>query len=102
MNKPTDMKSIASLDDIKATLKGIISNDLDANISFESINEGISLYEDGLGLDSISIVKFVVAIEKKFQVSFGETEITAENFSTLNSLAFFLANKLKVPTKLTS
>jgi len=89
------MESIASLDDIKTALKSIISNDLDANIPVDSIKEDVSLYEDGLGLDSISIVKFVVAIEKKFQVSFGEAEITADNFSTLNSLALFLANKLQ-------
>lgn len=85
----------AVIDSIKSKLKEIIVEDLSVNISPDQIRDDISLYEDGIGLDSISIVNFIVTIEKKFDMKFGENEITARLFSNINSLAEFIENKVK-------
>lgn len=85
----------AVIDNIKSKLKEIIVEDLSVNISPDQIRDDISLYEDGIGLDSISIVNFIVTIEKKFDMKFGENEITARLFSNINSLAEFIENKVK-------
>ena len=81
------------IDDIKQKLKDIIVNDLDANINEGDIRDDISLFEDGIGLDSITIVNFIVEIEKKFHFSFGDDEVTARLFGSLNSLAGFIQSK---------
>jgi len=78
------------LDPIKSKLKEIIAYDLDVNISMDEIRDDISLYEDGVGLDSITIVNFIVLIEEKFDFKFGDNEINASLFSCLNNLAEFI------------
>lgn len=78
---------------IKSTLKEIISHDLELNIEKEDIEDHVSLNEEGIGLDSISIINFIVKIEKKFGFSFSEEEISIELFSSLNSLAAFISSK---------
>jgi acyl carrier protein len=81
-----------SLDETKFRLKKIISQELNVNIRFEDIGDDVSLYEDGVGLDSISIINFVVLIESHFQISFGE-DINAKMFSTINNLADYVHAK---------
>lgn len=87
------METIAQ-NQVISKLKEIIAYDLDANISIEDIHEDISLYEDGVGLDSIAIVNFIVLIENRFNISFEENEINGELFSSLNNLAIFINSKI--------
>lgn len=87
------METIA-LDQVKSDLKQIIAYDLDANIGITDIRDDVSLYEDGVGLDSITIVNFIVLIENKFNFSFGEDEINAHLFSSLNNLAEFINSRV--------
>lgn len=82
-------------DEIKDMVKEIILNDLESNINEEDIRDDVSLYDDGLGLDSIAIINFIVLIEKRFEISFDETEINAHLFSSINSVVDFLSVKLK-------
>jgi len=87
------METVA-LDHVKSELKQIIAYDLDANIDFADIRDDISLFEDGVGLDSITIVNFIVVIENKFNFSFGEDDINARLFSSLNNLAEFISYRV--------
>lgn len=75
-------------------LKEIIAYKLDVNLSIEEIDENVSLYEDGLGLDSIAIVDLIVAIEKEFSLKIDDEELNAELFNNLSNLAQFLQLKL--------
>ena len=43
-------------------LKDIIANKLDVNLAYDEIDENVSLFEDGLGLDSIAIVDLIVSL----------------------------------------
>ena len=77
-------------------LKKIIADKLDVNIAYEDIDETISLFEDGLGLDSIAIVDLIVSIEKDFELSIDDQELNVELFKSLTTLAQFIQGKLDV------
>ena len=76
-------------------LKDIIANKLDVNLTVDEIDENVSLYEDGLGLDSIAIVDLIVSIEKEFSMGIEDEELNADLFKNLTTLAEFIEKKLK-------
>ena len=82
------------LDAVKNKLKGIIANDLDVDIKPEDIRDDVSLYEDGIGLDSITIVNLIVIIESRLHINFEGDEINARSFGSINNLAELIASKL--------
>jgi acyl carrier protein len=89
------MKAL-SYEEVKSEMKYIIVHDLDANIRMEDIDDDMSLYDEGLGLDSISVINFIVLIEKKFGIGFEENEISSKLFSNINTLAEFVHAKLQL------
>ena len=76
-------------------LKDIIANKLDVNLTVDEIDENVSLYEDGLGLDSIAIVDLIVSIEKEFSMGIEDEELNADLFKNLTTLAKFIETKIK-------
>jgi acyl carrier protein len=76
-------------------LKDIIANKLDVNLAYDEIDENVSLFEDGLGLDSIAIVDLIVSIENTFSLSIEDEELNADLFKNLKILSEFVRNKLK-------
>jgi len=88
------MKEI-NTEDIRQRIKSIIADDLDVNIDIKDIKEDVSLYDDGLGLDSIAMVNFIVILEKKFNINFEENEISSKLFSNISDLAEFINLKIK-------
>ena len=74
-------------------LKEIIAYKLDVNLNIDEIDENVSLFEDGLGLDSIAIVDLILAIEKEFSLEFGDEELNSRLFNNLSSLAQFIQPK---------
>jgi acyl carrier protein len=81
-------------DTIMNQLKEIIAHKLDVNVKLAEIDENVSLYEDGLGLDSIAIVDLIVSIEKGFSISIRDEELNADLFKNLTSLADFIQGKV--------
>lgn len=79
---------------VKLKLKEIVLNDLDVNIEAQEIDDTVSLYDDGIGLDSIAIINFIVLVEERFNISFEENEISARLFSNIQSLGEFILSKL--------
>jgi len=75
-------------------LKTIMAEELDVNLNVEEIDENASLFEDGLGLDSIAIVELISLVEQHFDFQFSDTDLTPEYFSNLNVLADFMSAKL--------
>ena len=74
-------------------LKTIIAEKLDVNLNYDEIDETVSLFEDGLGLDSIAIVNLIVAVEKEFSLSIPDDELSADLFKNINVLADFINQK---------
>lgn len=82
-------------DTIVNQLKEIIAHKLDVNIAYEEIDENVSLFEDGLGLDSIAIVDLIVSMEKTFSISIEDEELNAGLFKNLTVLSDYIREKLK-------
>jgi acyl carrier protein len=79
--------------DILNQLKSIIVNELDVNLKIEDIKEDASLFEEGIGLDSVTIMEFISLIESKFSIQFSDEELDFKQFKDLNTLAGFVSNK---------
>jgi acyl carrier protein len=82
------------VEEIKSKLKDIIVKELDANISEESVRGDVSLYEDGIGLDSISIVNFIVLVEKSFDITFNDAQISTATFRNIDTLSEHIYRQL--------
>ncbi|MCG8323468.1 MAG: phosphopantetheine-binding protein [Cytophagales bacterium] len=82
------------INQVKLLLKSIIVNDLDMNIALEDIEDNLSLYEDGIGLDSINVVNFLVLIEDRFNIKLEGNEINSTVFGSINSIAKHITPKL--------
>jgi len=80
-------------DNITERLKQIIVNDLDVNVEMNSIREDITLFEGGIGLDSIAIMEFVSLIEQVFGIEFSDEELGTEPFQSLTVLTEFILMK---------
>jgi acyl carrier protein len=80
-------------------LKTIMAEELDVNLKVEEIDENASLFEGGLGLDSIAIVELISLVEQHFNFQFSDTELTSESFSNLNVLADFISAKQSSQTR---
>lgn len=74
-------------------LKTIVAEELDVNLKVEEIDENASLFEDGLGLDSIATVEFISLIEQNFGIEFSDGELNPELFANLKVLADFITAK---------
>jgi len=82
-----------SYDSIVDKLKVLIAENLDVNVGADAIAADDSLFEDGIGLDSIAIVEFITLIEEHFGCSFEEESLTMDQFKNLNTLAHFIASQ---------
>ncbi|MCP4147308.1 MAG: acyl carrier protein [bacterium] len=80
-------------DTITQQLKEIIANKMDVNLNLEEIDENVSLYEGGLGLDSIAIVDLIVAVEREFGITIEDDEMGGGLFRTILTLADFVRTK---------
>ena len=76
-------------------LKHIIAEELDVNLDPQEIDESAPLFEEGIGLDSIAIMDFILLIEERFGFEFSDTELNVELFRNLKTLAGFIATKVK-------
>ena len=80
--------------ELVSQLKTIIADDLDVNLTVEEIDDNVSLFEEGLGFDSIAIVEFIFAIEKHFDIEFDDSELDTQYFSSLQILADLISSKV--------
>ena len=74
-------------------IKELIASELDANLTVAEIGEDASLFEDGLGLDSVAIVEFVTILEDRFNVQFSDMDLTSEMFRNISTIADFVIQK---------
>lgn len=74
-------------------IKMLIADELDANLAVTEIGDNDSLFEDGLGLDSVAIVEFITILEERFGVQFSDTDLTSEMFRSISTIADFVLQK---------
>lgn len=57
------------------------------NITDKKIEIGMDTSFSVLGIDSLSIVEMVLFLERKYNITLPEEELTPENFKSINTLA---------------
>ena len=77
-------------------LKDIIADELDVNLKREEIDDSASLWEDGIGLDSVTLMEFISFIEAHFAVQFSDDELDFEQFKNLIALADIINTKVNM------
>lgn len=83
--------------EIITKLTDIIVTELDLNLTREAIDPSATLFEGGLGFDSVVIVEMIALIEERFHFTFARDELDMEMFANLRTLADFLHKKITLP-----
>lgn len=82
------------MSEIEKNIRNIIDEKLSNEICKESkeIMKTENLFN--LGLDSLSVVPFMMAIEEKYKIIFEDSEIGMENWKTIESIENLIKNKI--------
>ena len=76
--------------DLKEEIKQAIVRSLRLPIAPESIEDGVSLFGEGLGLDSIDVLELVLEIERTFGVSITDEETGNKVLRSVDSIAEYI------------
>lgn len=63
------------------------------HLTVESIKDEESLYQDGLGLDSVDILEIIVGIENKYGVKVPNAESGKKAFQSVSTIVDFIMNQ---------
>lgn len=74
-------------DQVLEQLKRIVVDDLDLNLSYDTLSETIPLFEGGLALDSVVLVELISFIEKRFNIELRDDLLNMDTFRDLQSIA---------------
>jgi len=78
-------------DSIKKRIRNLINAKFEIN---EEISDTDYLVNFGLGVDSVSSLEFVVALEKEYGIEIDESEITPDILKNINSISDYVSKKL--------
>ena len=77
--------------DIKNKVRHLIKDKFEI---VDEIGDSDILIDYGLGVDSVSSLEFVVALEKEFAVEIDESEVTLDILQDINSISEYIIVKL--------
>lgn len=80
-------------EDVKNRIKKVLVLNVLKDMSAQDIENDTSLIDLGVGLDSVTTLELVVALEEEFQVTIDEGDITPEILETVDSIAAYLAGR---------
>jgi len=75
---------------LKEEIKRAIVRSLRLPMAPEDIGDGVSLFGEGLGLDSIDVLELVLEIERTFGVSISDEQTGAKVLRSVNSIADYI------------
>ena len=79
---------------IQALLQDYIVNELSAANSPPELDPDVSLISSGI-LDSMAVFQLVAFIEEQFNVIVDDSEVSPDNFESINSIKIFLEKKMQ-------
>ncbi len=82
-------------EDIRSRVKGVLCRNLLKDLDADELGDDSPLIEYGVGVDSVSRLEFLVALEEEFGVRLDESEITPEFFDTVSNIAGFISDRIK-------
>lgn len=77
----------AQQDPVIEKLKRIVADDLDVNLSYDEIDPGAPLFEEGLALDSVVLVELISFVERRFGIELRDDALNMATFQNLETLA---------------
>lgn len=80
-------------EDPKNRVKMVLVLNVLKDMSATDIEDDTSLIDLGVGLDSVTTLELVVALEEEFQVTIDEGDITPEVLETVDSIATYIEGK---------
>lgn len=85
-------------DDIKKRVKMVLTGNLPGDVIPQELEEDTPLLDLGVGVDSVSRLELLVALEEEFLIKLDEGEITPEFFETINSISEHISQKIESNT----
>ena len=77
--------------ELKPQIKQAIVRSLRLPIAPESIEDGVSLFGEGLGLDSIDVLELVLELERTFGVAITDEDTGARVLRSVDAIAEFIS-----------
>jgi acyl carrier protein len=78
---------------VMTELTRLIVEELDMPLAPAEINPDASLFEGGLGIDSIAIVELIAMAEEHFDLKFADEDLVVCSFASLRTFARMIAAK---------
>jgi acyl carrier protein len=75
---------------LKEQIKQMIVRSLRLPIAPESIEDGVSLFGEGLGLDSIDVLELVLELERTFGVSITDEQTGNQVLRSVDTIADYI------------
>ena len=60
----------------------------------ESLSDDVGLLGQGIGLDSIEVLRVVVALEEEFDLTIDDQSLRSEVFATIGALVRFIEERI--------
>jgi len=80
---------------LKQILLAVLKNEVDAS----RLQPDVALVDEGLSLDSVALLEFVVRIENEFGIIVDDGVLVREHFESLSSLAGVIQKEILRQTK---
>ena len=77
-------------DELVSRLVSLLRRTVEVVTMPSQVDRSTGLLGEGIGLDSVEILKLVCAIEEEFDLTIDESQLTAARFKTVGSLATFI------------
>jgi acyl carrier protein len=84
---------MTAMDNLKVEIKQAIVRSLRLPMTPEEIGDSISLFEEGLGLDSIDVLELVLELERSFGVSIVDEETGSRVLRSVDTIADFIVDE---------
>ncbi|HKQ32871.1 MAG TPA: acyl carrier protein [Thermodesulfobacteriota bacterium] len=75
-------------------MKKVLSSNILKDSDTSGLSDDTPLIEYGVGVDSVSRLEFLVALEEEFCIRLDESEITPEFFETVSGIAGFISRRV--------
>ena len=78
-------------DKIKDRIKQVLVSKMLKDMKPEDIGDDTPLIELGVGVDSVATLELIVALEKEFQISIDESDVSLELLATIDSISDYIS-----------
>lgn len=83
-----------TIESVESRLKNVLLRSVSQPLDSSQLDSNVALIRQGIGLDSVALLEFVVGIENEFNILLDEGDITLDSFGSLGNLASVICRKL--------